>query len=157
VLDLTGLESPDPRRPIDGVSLRDVIVNDSTNARPRPIGFWKYNAGTEKKNPRWMDPELTRGTTPTTRNPAIDFLNFKHPVAKTSDFGGEAAWMDNRYKLHTNSRKGEIEVELYDLSTDPGEENNIAKQYPDIVKRMTAELHDWQRSVEQSLSGADYR
>ena len=157
VLDLTGLESPDPRRPIDGVSLRDVIVNDSTNARPRPIGFWKYNAGTEKKNARWMDPELTRGTTPTTRNPAIDFLNFKHPVAKTSDFGGEAAWMDNRYKLHTNSRKSEIEVELYDLSTDPGEENNIAKQHPDIVKRMTAELHDWQRSVEQSLSGADYR
>jgi hypothetical protein len=43
--------------------------------------------------------ELSRGTTPTAKNPAIDFTNFKHPVAKTEDFGGEAAWTDNRFKL----------------------------------------------------------
>jgi arylsulfatase A-like enzyme len=157
LLDLTGLKSPDPKRPIDGISLRNLIVEDSMKERPQPIGFWKYSAGPERKNERWMDPELTRGTTPTTRNPAIDFLNFKHPVAQTSDFGGEAAWTDMRYKLHLGGRGGKTEAELYDLSIDPGEENDIAAQHPDLVKKMTAELHEWQRSVERSLSGADYR
>jgi arylsulfatase A-like enzyme len=157
LLDLTGLSSPDPNRPIDGISLRRLVVADSMKERPQPIGFWKYNAGAERKNERWMSPELTRGTTPTTRNPAIDFRNFKHPVAKTDDFGGWAAWTGTRYRLHVNNRKGIIETELYDLSVDPGEESNIAARRGDIVKRMTAELQEWQRSVERSLSGADYR
>lgn len=157
LLDLTGLKSPDPGRPIDGVSLRELIVSDSMKERPRPIGFWKYDAAGERRNERWMDPELTRGTTPTVKNPAIDFLNFKHPVARTSDFGGQAAWTDARYKLLTNTRNNRTETELYDLSVDPGEKNNIAAEHRDIVERMTTELHEWQRSVERSLSGADYR
>jgi hypothetical protein len=33
----------------------------------------------------------------------------------------------------------------------------LADQRPDIVRRMTDELQQWQRSVERSLSGADYR
>ncbi len=123
---------------------------------PQLIGFWRYAAGPERKNERWMDPELTRGTTPTTRNPAIDLLNFKHPVAKTSAFGGEAAWVTARYKLHTDSQKGMTETELYDLSIDPGEQDNIASQRSDLVDRMATELHAWQQSVERSLSGADY-
>jgi arylsulfatase A-like enzyme len=156
VLDLLGLQSPDPQRPIDGLSLRSLIVDDAMKERPQPIGFWKYNAGPERRNERWMDPELTRGTTPTTRNPAIDFLNFKHPVAKTSGFAGEAAWTGNRYKLHVSNQKGKTAPELYDLVADPGEEKDIASQHPDLVATMTAELHAWQRSVERSLSGADY-
>ena len=104
----------------------------------------------------------------TTRNPAIDFLNYKHPVAKTADFGGVAAWTDNRYKLllsdratanpakKTGKRTSADVVNLFDLIADPKEERNIAEQHPEIVRRMTAELHAWQRSVERSLSGADY-
>ncbi len=42
------------------------------------------------------------------------------------------------------------------LLADPKETTNISSQHPDVVKRMTAELHQWQRSVEQSLTGADY-
>ena len=33
-------------------------------------------------------------------------------------------------------RKGEPNFELYDLSTDPSEKNNIAEQHPDIVKEL---------------------
>ena len=157
LLDLTGLKSPDPRRPIDGISLRDLVVGNSMRERPRSIGFWKYNGGAEQKNGRWMDPELTRGTTPTTRNPAIDFRNFKHPVAKTSGFIGEAAWTSARYKLHLTNARRKMVTELFDLRTDPGEENNIASRHPDIVEKMMSELHAWQRSVERSLSGVDYR
>jgi arylsulfatase A-like enzyme len=156
LLDLVGVKSPDSQRPIDGLSLRSLIVDDAMKERPQPIGFWKYAAGPERKNERWMDLELTRGTTPTTRNPAIDFLNFKHPQAKTSDFAGEAAWTTARHKLHVNNQKGKAETELYDLSADPGEEKNVAAQHPDLVAKMTGELHAWQRSVERSLSGADY-
>ncbi len=156
LLDLLGLRSPDPQRPIDGVSLRRLIVDDAMKERPKGIGFWKYNAAAERKNDRWMDPALTRGTTPTTRNPAIDFLNFKHPAARTGAFGGQAAWTTARYKLHTSSQKGKTRTELYDLIADPGEQHNIASEHPDIASAMTGQLHAWQQSVERSLSGADY-
>lgn len=152
VLDLLHLKSRDPRRPIDGISLRALLVDDSMPARPSPIGFWKYPAAGEKKNGRWIEVDLARGTTPTTRNPAIDFLNYRHPVAKSQDFGGEAAWTDNRYKLVVSGQR----KELYDLAGDPKEQQDIAAQNPAIVKEMTAQLETWQRSVERSLSGADY-
>ncbi len=168
LLDITGLRSPHPSRPIDGISLRALIVDGTMKQRPSPIGFWQYDASGERNNGRWIDAELARGTTPTTRNPAIDFLNYKHPVAKTSDFGGMAAWTDNRYKLvlaarnaaksakNTGRRAAPEAVNLFDLIADPKEERNLAEQHPEIVQRMTAELHAWQRSVERSLSGADY-
>lgn len=159
VLDLLQLASPDPRRPIDGISLRGLIVDGTMKERPSPIGFWRYPAATERNNERWIEPGLARGTTPTTRNPAIDFLNYKHPVAKTADFGGDAAWTDNRYKLVTGEarRGGGMRTELFDLLADPKEEKDIAAAHPEVVQRMLAQLHAWQRSVERSLSGADYQ
>jgi arylsulfatase A-like enzyme len=96
LLDLLQLKSPAPNRPLDGISMRTLIVDGVMTERPSPIGFWRYPAAGERENGRWIDVNLARGTTPTTRNPAIDFLNFKHPVAKTKDFGGDAAWTDNR-------------------------------------------------------------
>jgi hypothetical protein len=90
----------------------------------------------------------------------ILFQNFKHPVARTTDFGGEAAWTDNRYKLvigESRRAKSGPRTELYDLVADPNETTDIASKHPDIVRRMTAQLHAWQRSVERSLTGADYR
>jgi arylsulfatase A-like enzyme len=156
VLDLLGLPYPDPNRPLDGISLRRLIVDGTMTERPSPIGFWKYDAREEKDNPRWVPEELSRGTTPTTSEAIIDFTNYRHPVAKTNDFGGAATWVDNRYKLSTWGDAGNPRVSLFDLLADPGEKTNIATQHPDVVKRMTAELETWQGSVERSLSGADY-
>lgn len=159
VLDLLGLKHPAPQRPLDGISLKPLIVDGTMRERPSPIGFWKYAAQQENRNERWISAELARGTTPTTRNPAIDFQNFRHPVARTADFGGEAAWTDNRYKLVTGEgrrAKSGPRTELYDLIADPHETRDLAANHPDIVARMTRELHAWQRSVERSLSGADY-
>ena len=158
LLDLVQLASSDPQRPIDGISLRRLIVDGTMNERPSPIGFWRYPAAGERNNGRWIEAELARGTTPTTRNPAIDFLNFKHPIAKTEDFGGDAAWTDNRFKLVvTEARRGADRSELFDLVADPKEQKNLAAAHPDVVQRMTTQLHTWQRSVERSLSGADYK
>ena len=160
LLDVLGLKHPKPQRPLDGISLKPLIVDGTMKERPAPIGFWKYSSGGEAKNGRWVSEELSRGTTPTTRNPAIDFFNYKHPVAKTENFGGAAAWTDNRFKLVVTGggkkKSSTPSAELYDLLADPKETTNVAAKHPDIVKTMTTQLHDWQRSVERSLSGADY-
>jgi hypothetical protein len=159
VLDLLGLKHPAPQRPLDGISLKLLIVDGTMKERSTPIGFWKYAAQAESGNGRWISEELSRGTTPTTRNPAIAFQNFKHPVAKTRDFGGEAAWTDNRFKLvvgESRRAKSGPRAELYDLAADPYETTDVAAKHPDVVRRMTDQLHAWQRSVELSLSGADY-
>ncbi len=160
VLDLLGLKHPAPQRPLDGISLKPLIVDRTMTERPTPIGFWKYPAQGESRNERWLSEELSRGTTPTTRNPAVAFQNFRHPVAKTRDFGGEAAWTENRYKLVIagggRRATGEGPPALYDLKADPREAADLSAQHPEIVQRMLAELHTWQRSVERSLSGADY-
>ncbi len=153
VLGLLGLEHPDPDRPLDGLDITPLIVSDDMRERPVPIGFWRFDRSTESENERWMDPELTRGTTPTTRNPGIDFVNFRHPVARTKDFGGLAAWMEGRYKL---VRARSDVPELYDVVADPREQSDLAAQMPDRAAAMIERLESWQRSVERSLAGQDY-
>ncbi|MBE2213501.1 MAG: sulfatase-like hydrolase/transferase [Opitutaceae bacterium] len=158
VLDLLGISSRDPRRPLDGISLKPILVSGQMTERPRPspIGFWNYPFAAERDNPRWVDRALSQGTTPTENETAVDFTNTVHPAAKTRDFGGDAAWTDNRYKLLVFGSDSTPRVELYDLLSDLGEEHNLAAEQPDMVRRMTAQLEAWQRSVELSLSGADY-
>ena len=153
LLALLNLRHPDPGRPLDGLDLTPLIVEGSMEERPAPIAFWSYDRRSESDNPRWMAPSLTRGTTPTVRNPGIDFVNFRRPVARMSDFGGMAAWMENRYKL---VRFGDQEPELYDLISDPQELVDLASKQPDRVRAMLERLEEWQRSVERSLSGRDY-
>jgi arylsulfatase A-like enzyme len=157
LMELLELKFPDPDRPLDGISLAALVKGDTLDKRPRPIGFWKYPTSGEKQNGRYISEELARGTTPTTRNPAIDFTNFKHPQAGKPPFGGEAAWTDNQYKLvRAANRSGAGKAELFDLVADPQEKTNLAGDHPDVVRRMTAELQAWQQSVERSLTGADY-
>jgi len=145
----------------NGISLKSLVADGTMRGRPSPIGFWKYATQGENKNGRWVAEDLSRGTTPTTRNPGILFQNYTHPVAKTINFGGEAAWTDNRFKLvvRTSSEgdRAGVVSELYDLLADPREATDIAAKHPDIVHRMTDGLRAWQRSVERSLTGSDYR
>jgi len=149
LLDLLGLELPD--RPIDGISLRPLIEGKMTT-RPRPIGFWKYPHKTQQENRPWMDPDRLKGTTPTAKRDSIQFLNFHHPIPLTENFPGEAAWMDNQYKLVTDGKK----TELFDIVADPLEKKNLAKDKSRTAARMKRQLEAWQVSVEKSLAGQDY-
>jgi arylsulfatase A-like enzyme len=149
LLDLLDIELPD--RPIDGISLLPLIEGKMTT-RPQPIGFWKYPHKTQQKNKSWMDPDRLKGTTPTANRDSIQFLNFHHPTPLTENFPGEAAWMDNRYKLVTDGKK----TELFDIVDDPLEQKNIAKDKSGITSRMKAQIETWQASVEKSLAGQDY-
>jgi arylsulfatase A-like enzyme len=73
-----------------------------------------------------------------------------------------AAWIDNKYKLHQSPAQGagrpviSKKAELYDLSADLPEKRNIAADYPEVVRRMSAELANWQQSVLRSNRGEDY-
>ncbi len=65
-----------------------------------------------------------------------------------------AAWLNWPWKLHSLTGAKFV---LYDLESDPNEENDIADQHPDRVKEMKTELQRWQSSVLRSLNGKDYR
>ena len=46
--------------------------------------------------------------------------------------------------------------ELYDMTSDLGETNDIADRHPEIVAAMKTELREWVASVEESRLGYDY-
>jgi arylsulfatase A-like enzyme len=158
ICDLLGL--PLPERPLDGISLKPVI-DAAMKERVSPICFWKFDTGREEDLPAYIDPELQKGTTPLvkmldglyTRN----FRNFHHNKVTDQDFVGPRVILDNRYKLVVNGEENDESVrELFDLRADPGEKNNLLEIHPEIAASLERQLREWQRSVLNSLTGADY-
>jgi arylsulfatase A-like enzyme len=66
----------------------------------------------------------------------------------------EVALIDNQYKLYSKD-SGET-YELYDLTTDSRESDNLAQQIPDQVDRMSRTIEGWRQSCQESAQGADY-
>lgn len=164
ICDLAG--EPTPNRPLDGISLQS-LLDGGMSERPKPICFWSYEANREVENKLepYINPELQEGTTPLvklmdgrfTRN----FRNFHHPQITEQDFAGAKAILDNRYKLvvdgSPDSAGGEPLRELFDVRNDKAEEKNLIQANAEIATNMGRQLLDWQRSVLNSLTGADYR
>ena len=68
-----------------------------------------------------------------------------------------AGFVDEAFKEYQQTTQYKFNAAMEKVyKDDPKEERNIAEKHPEIVARMTTELHAWQRSVERSLSGADY-
>lgn len=70
---------------------------------------------------------------------------------------GGLAWLDNDVKLvrnHTADLSGAFK--LYNLVDDPGEEQDLIEEQAETAARMRAELDTWNRSVDRSITGADY-
>jgi arylsulfatase A-like enzyme len=58
-------------------------------------------------------------------------------------YQGQQAVRMGRWKaIRKNIFKGNMEIELYDLETDPNEESNIANQHPEIVSQIEQILED---------------
>lgn len=158
--ELAGAQLPD--RPMDGISLAPMIAGDMMQ-RPAPICFWDYDTkheialGTEP----YIDPELQVGTTPLVKvmdgQYTRSFRNFHHPRITAEDFEGPRAIVDNRYKLVIH---GELDKnsgkELFDLHSDPGEKKDLFEAQPEIAAQLEKTLYEWQQSVLNSLTGADY-
>ncbi|KAA5542796.1 sulfatase-like hydrolase/transferase [Roseiconus nitratireducens] len=75
---------------------------------------------------------------------------------KASATGSTPALREGDWKLHL-PRKQRGEPELYDLSVDPSESNNVAGQHPDVVARLSKTLQRWVAELpkEYEKSGAD--
>lgn len=53
-------------------------------------------------------------------------------------YGGQQSVRTGDWKaVRQNMTKGNLDVELYNLRSDPGEQSNVAKEHPEIVERMT--------------------
>lgn len=58
------------------------------------------------------------------------------------------ATRDGDWKLHVGHRLSQLlEPELYDLSTDPGEELNVAVEHPEIVNRLRDQIAAFQAGI----------
>jgi arylsulfatase A-like enzyme len=151
---------PLPDRPLDGISLKPVIQGEIAE-RPSPIGFWNYAAGDEDASQPYVDPEMQEGTTPLVKimdgSFTRSFINFHHPTIRARDYHGARTILDNRYKLVIHAQKnGEPLRELFDVRSDPAEKNNLIDKHPEIADQLARQLRDWQDSVLNSLTGADY-
>jgi len=153
---------PLPTRPIDGIDLTSLIDGKMTR-RSNPLYFWVYNTGgLGKRELRpWIDPELQKGTTPLAKIQAgkatRDFTNFHHPAISDADFLGPRAIIDGDFKLVIHEQKKDKPMhELFDLSVDPAEQTNLIEQQPLVAEKLLSELRQWQVSVLNSVTGADY-
>ena len=132
--------------------------------RPSPIFFWSFNTGRafSGDSKPYIDPILQEGTTPLVKMMAgkytRTFRNFHYPKISEQDFGGARTVLDNRYKLVVDAQSGnKSTIELFDLPNDPAEEQNLIGSHKKIAEKMEKQLRDWQQSVLESLTGADYR
>jgi arylsulfatase A-like enzyme len=154
---------PLPDRPMDGISMLPYLKNPE-QMRTEPIYFWSFNANKafdESAQP-YIDPQLQEGTTPLAKimngKYTRTFRNLKYEAISESDTIGERTMMGERYKLLVEGESpNENGFELYDIQEDPAESINLADSLPDIVEEMDRQFVQWQQSVLESLTGADYR
>jgi arylsulfatase A-like enzyme len=68
-----------------------------------------------------------------------------------------SALRKGNYKLiewHEEYLSGKPAWELYDLDTDPGEQKNLSEEKPEILEKLTKELHDWRNRVHAQMPQA---
>lgn len=63
---------------------------------------------------------------------------------KVSSVKGIPSMREGKWKLHLSRKKGS---ELYDLSVDPAEMSNVAKQNPNVLKTMSRKLKAWNNTL----------
>lgn len=153
---------PLPNRPIDGISLASAIEGE-IEQRPTPLYFWQYDTSqldVSQLQP-WIAPELQQGTTPLVKLMAgkltRDFRNVHHPEITDSDYRGDRSIIDKNFKLIVKGNdQQDPDKELYNLENDPAESNNLVNDRPETANELAKRLRQWQSSVLNSLTGADY-
>ncbi|MBT4225122.1 MAG: DUF4976 domain-containing protein, partial [Opitutae bacterium] len=72
------------------------------------------------------------------------FWHYPH-YSNQGGFPGGAVRM-GKFKLIERFEDGKLD--LYDLSKDIGERNNVAAQHPEKIQKMQAKLHAWYKDVD---------
>lgn len=151
-----------PNRPLDGIDLTPVL-DGKLIERPSPLCFWEYDTerlDRDRLEP-WIDPEQQKGTTPLAKlmggKATRNFTNYRHPALTDDDYRGPRAVIDGRFKLVIHERSGgDAKRELFDLEADPAEKTDLAVRDPATADKLADRLRQWQQSVLNSLTGADY-
>jgi arylsulfatase A-like enzyme len=164
VLAAAGAAYPQADRPLDGQNVLPIIEGKAED-RTKGLGFWTYPMGGRGMTSGAIltklrqEYELAPSTT-TPLDSLVDEDRELHAKKYPADeFPGHAAWVDGRYKLHRIAARdaagGEATIALYDLDADRDEKNDMSKSDPERTAKMAAELAAWQKSVLESLNGAD--
>jgi arylsulfatase A-like enzyme len=83
---------------------------------------------------------LLRGDTIERRNLYWDYPHYGNQGGSPASAIRDGAW--KLIDWHEDNS-----VELYDLDADPGEQNNVARQNPDVVKRLRDALATWRQEI----------
>ena len=159
ILSLVGAKA-DNERPLDGVDL-SALVRGQEFARPKPMGFWDYTIkGIGTPSDAWMT-ELYKAQQAGKDLPAHPSsqvaAQLPDPKYSTTDFPGHAAMVDENWKLHRiQGKDGKVKWELYNLESDPKEEQDVRDAQPERVAQIKTKLKAWLTSVTNSLNGEDY-
>lgn len=118
LVEICGLEKGPQGLPLDGVSFAGLLSQDYGACTPPPQRFWQWNRKT---------PDMTH-------NAAVR----------------EGDWKLVKPFVTKNYPKGpsELPYQLYDLSTDPTESNDISAKHPGITDRLAKQYEAWFREVE---------
>jgi arylsulfatase A-like enzyme len=76
---------------------------------------------------------------------AIRSNDWKLVLRKNRDILEKVSW----WRFITSTPLQIPEMELYDLKNDPGENRNVAKEFPEIAARLKRKLIEWDESVEK--------
>jgi arylsulfatase A-like enzyme len=70
-------------------------------------------------------------------------------------YSAKRALIDDQYKILTdNMNRGKFE--LYDITQDPNETNDLSSRQPELYSKMKQQLLAWDATVEASFQGKDY-
>ena len=160
LLDIAGVRMEN-QPPLDGISLLPAIEG-KMDARPKPMGFWDFPVkGFSTPSKKWMAELLEaqkkgKQTTESSRL-RMDAGRLTERLPEDT-FPGHAAWLDWPWKLHRIQGKDKkVKFELYNLSKDPQEENDLVTKKSQKTKRMKTKLIAWLTSVVHSYNGKDYQ
>lgn len=64
--------------------------------------------------------------------------------------------MTNRWRLVKRGLKENGKTELFDISKDPGQNNNLATKFPEVVKSMKVTYESWWESISPSFKHISY-
>jgi len=150
---------PTPTRILDGIDLLPMIRGE-VEKRRQPVYFWSFNTKSLSADSKpWIPADLQEGTTPLVKlmngKPTRTFRNVQVDQIQDGSYKGPRAITTQNYKLILD-QSGSSSIELYDLSSELGEQNNLAKAQPEKVKELQKLMREWQTSVLASLQGKDY-
>jgi arylsulfatase A-like enzyme len=86
----------------------------------------------------------------------VDGLSIKNHLLSTEplpqrdlfwSFGNKNSIRSSNWKLVSQGSENQETIELFDLSKDISEKNNLAQDYPELVKEMQQKMKNWHRDV----------